>query len=199
MSWNTKIFVFLQQFSQDQIRNFEECHNIDECLDRLRIDNNLAVGTSRLYLNELKLYENIFCFEQSQNIHDFSTTFMIRREFAMKREFIDTFNRLVISGLISKWDKDMKNSHTKRKLHTNDFDVHSINMTDFYFAFVFASFFIIPSIVVFILERLIHYKAHTANANLQKWIFFDEFITAKRQYFLLERRNNDDVVFPFTN
>lgn len=124
---------------------------------------------------------------------------MIRRNFVMKQEFTDVFNRLVTSGLISKWEKDMqKKLHINRKLRIKGFDVRSINMTDFYFAFVFASFFIIPSIVVFILERLIHYKAHIANAN-HWWTFLDKFIDAKRQYFLLEPTDIDDVILPFTN
>lgn len=162
------------------------CADIDECLQRLEFEDDLAVATSRIHVETLSLRQNIFCFDQSQNIYDYSAAFLIRRDFLMKTQFVDALDNIITSGLISKWRKDLQ----KHRKSVADFpNVRPLNMADFSYAFIFASFFIPPIVLAAFLEFLIHHKVRSVNAGYF-WTVLDRFITGRRYYFLLKQQHH---------
>lgn len=178
---------FFKQFSQEQIENFEVCYDIDECLQRLQFDDNLAVAASRLHVQTLELQEDIFCFDRSQNIHDYSAVFMIHRDFSLKSEFIRIFNKIISSGLVIKWQRNQQNY---RKARISD-ENHS-SLKEF---FITVAFIAIPIItVVFTMELFIHYKRHSKDRNLF-WILCDKIISGKRNFFLSNSENDSQWIF----
>lgn len=130
------------------------------------------MATSRLHVKALNLHQNIFCFDRSQNIHDYSKTFMIRKDFEMRRQFIDVFNELITAGLTSKWLKDLQNH---QKLSEESANFRSISMTDFYAIFLPVFILLGGSVVVMLFEHFVHHKVHSANSH-QYWIWLDKVI-----------------------
>lgn len=175
---------------------FEICSDIDECLHRLEFDDKLAVAVSRLHIQAMPLHKNIFCFGPSQNIHNYLNAFMIRSEYSNRHAFDNMMKMVKDSGLISKFQKDLRLHHRKYRSRQIT-EVHSININEFNFAFLFALFFINLSITTFMFEFIIYYKVQSPNSS-RIWVFLDKFICGKRYYFLLEPRN-DDAIIPFTN
>lgn len=175
---------------------FEVCTEIDKCLHRLEFsdNNNLAVGISRLHIQAMSLHQNIFCFDRTQNIYSYLNTFMIRSDFPQRNAFNNVLKGIASSGLTSKWQKDIR---IYRQLSKHHSEVHSINIMDFYFAFLFASVFLNLSITAIILEFIVYYKFNSPNSK-HYWTFWDKLISGIR-YFVLLEPNNDDVIIPFTN
>lgn len=64
--------------------------------------------------------------------------------------------------------------------------VRSIKMEDFSYVFVFVMVFFVPTIVVMILELVIHYKVHSGNAT-NFWITLEKIVSGKRYFFLIEK------------
>lgn len=178
-------------FSQKQLGTIEDCTDIDECLHRLEFENKLAVATSRLHVQALPLYKNIFCLAHSQNIHNYFTKFMIRSDFEMRISFNNMLQLVVDSGFVSKFQKDTQIHH---RTSTDIADVHSMNLTDFRFVFIFSMAFFILIVPVTILEFVIYYKAHSVYAT-SFWKFLDKLICGQRIYFILKPRN-DNVNIP---
>lgn len=176
------------------MRNFEKCHDIDECLLRLKSDDKLAVATSRLHVTMLNLQETIFCFDRSQNIHDYSKTFMIRNDFKMRRQFIDMFKQLITTGLISKWQKELK---IHRKLSKNLLNYHSIGMKDFFSVFIPVFLIIGASVPMILFEHFVHHKVNCVRPH-RRWIWLDKVIWGQRCFFLLDSGSDRRIeVGPF--
>ena len=181
-----------KQYSQEQLQNFEVCDDIDECLNRLEFDDKLAVATSRYHIEAMQQQQNIFCFEPSQNIYNYLNTFMIRNDFPMKREFDEILKRIITSGLLSKWQKDMRHYRASIELNTQ---WKILNFGELTYAFtMFVG--LIAALMALIAEIYIYKKANSVNAT-NYWKFWDKIICGKRYYFLLESRN-DNVIIPFT-
>lgn len=195
------IFVFFlfsfEKFPQEQLHNFEVCNEIDECSHRVEFEDKLAVATSKLHIRTMPLQQNIFCYDPSQNIRNYLNTFMIRSDYSKKRVFNDVLKRIVASGIISKWKKDLRlYPETKRK--QNSEEVRSLRFSDFYFTVVSFIPLVGISIMALTAEFIIHNKAHSMNATYY-WKFLEKAICGKRYFFLLEPiiNENDDVVIPF--
>lgn len=176
--------IFLAQFSQEQIKDFEVCHDIDECLQRLKFDDNLAVAASRLHVQTQPFQEDIFCFDKSQNVYDYSAVFLIQRNFPLKSEFIRLFDKIRYSGLIIKWQEDFVEYRRKAResFSEDNISIKALVPTFLYIATPIISF-------VFALELLIYQKSHSNNVN-QLWINMDKFISGKRYYLLLKSNQN---------
>lgn len=181
-------------FQEHLENNFEVCTEIDKCLYRLEFDDKLAVATSRLHVQTLPLYEHIFCFDQTQNIHNFLNVFMIRSDFQMNFSFNNLLKMVVVSGLTAKFQRDLK-IHQEKSITFSE--AHRINLIDFYFVFVFATFLIILIIIAIALEFIIYYKSRSVNAT-KVWKTLDKIICGRRFFFLLHPKN-DDIIIPFTN
>lgn len=181
------LFIFNFQFSQEQFNSFEVCDEIDECLQRLEFDDNLAVATSRLHVQILPLYSNIFCFDQSQNVFGYYNSFMIRTDFKGKSSFNHIIKSAVVSGLISKIEKDIR---FYSKMSTKFIDVEGINGKDFSMTCIFFLPFIVFAIFVAFIEFIIHYKLHSA-PDQYLWKFLDKLIDGKRRFFLLKENHGN--------
>lgn len=184
----------ITQFSQKQLDTFEVCSDIDKCLHRLEFDHKFAVVTSRYHIRSMPLQLNIFCFDESQNIHNYLNTFMIRNNFAMKSEFNNMIKRIVTSGLLTKWQKDLRLYYVSKEVYSSG---ESLSLTDFSYAFFFAIPFLSLSMLIYMSEFLIYCKANSVNAT-KYWKFWDKLISGKRYWFLVQPKN-DDVFIPFTN
>lgn len=178
---------------QGFIKSYEICSDIDNCLERLTHEDNLAVAASRAHFRTRLQQYKLFCFEPSQNIYDYSATFLIRHDFAWKRDIMDTFNKLISSGLISKWEKDLRVS--RKSIVTSD--VSTIRLTEFVTTFFLAAPAIALSVAMLFLEILAHRKSNSKNAS-HYWTLMDKIVCGRRCFFLLERNQNDDVITPFT-
>lgn len=140
------------------------------------------MATSRIHVDVLSL-QNVFCFDHTENIYDYSTTFFVRRDFTLKSQFINKFNQILSAGLIPKWQKEIQKEHSKS---VEISIVRSIKMEDFSYVFIFVLIFFIPTSVVMILELVIHNKAHSANAT-NFWLTLDKIVSGKRYYFLIDK------------
>lgn len=189
---------FFKKFTQEQIHRFENCPDIDECLCRLRFDNKLAVAASRSSVKASVMRESIFCFDSTQNIHNYLVSFMIRSDFTMERPINEILKRIVTSGLIAKWQKSLRLNWTSmKKLSIRFTDARRIDAIDFCFISVLATVIIILSVTALCLENVIHFKKRTGNSQ-RFWTRLDQLICGQRHYFLLERQNNDIELLPFT-
>lgn len=184
------IFIFLffsyLQFHNEQMEKFEIIDDIDRCLDRLKFDDKLAVATSRFHVKTTP-HEKIDCFDQSQNIHNYLNTFMIRSDFPKKKLFNDVLKHVVSSGLVPKWKKDLQfyretETTTSVKSIRNGIMVRQGIM------------FFSVSISTFIVEIIIHRKAHSNNASFF-WKFLDKVIYGQRCFFLLQKNWEEKIFF----
>lgn len=176
--------LILLQFSQEQVQGFEGCYNGDECLHRLQFEHDLAVAASRIHVKTLSVQHKIFCFDESQNIHDYSITFLIRRDFPLKSQFVELFSRISSTGLVMKWKKDLIDRKWPNQLPEGYFN--------FYPAFVFMSGFLVPSMALVAIEIYIFRKSHSESPG-RIWIRLEKLVIGRREYFLLEPIRPKDV------
>lgn len=176
--------LILLQFSQEQVQGFEGCYNGDECLHRLQFEHDLAVAASRIHVKTLSVQHKIFCFDESQNIHDYSITFLIRRDFPLKSQFVELFSRISSTGLVMKWKRDLIDRKWPNQLPEGYFN--------FYPAFVFMSGFLVPSMALVAIEIYIFRKSHSESPG-RIWILLERLVIGRREYFLLEPIRSKDV------
>lgn len=173
---------------------FEICDEIDVCLNQLDSDRNLAVATSRLHVRSLPLYENIFCFDETQNVYSYLNSFMIRSDFKDKSSFNHMIELAVASGLASKLKNDIR-FHTKITTLSGQFG--SIRLNDFYFFLCLINLpILILANLVLLTEKLIFKKSHSVNGR-SFWKFLEKLICGHRCFCLLKPKN-DDIIMPFT-
>lgn len=182
-------FIFILQFSVDQMRSFEICEKINECLHRLEFDEKLAVASSRLHVKTIPFQQNIFCFSQLQNIQNNFISFMIRSDFPHRNQFDQIIKRIVASGLISKWKNDLE---IYRELHISR-EVRTMNITDLQIMFEMFCIATVASFVIVLLEMFINYKVKSKN-SMNFWKLLDKIICGKRCFLLLEPRINRDRI-----
>lgn len=166
--------------------SFEVCDEIDKCLQRLESDHYLAVATSRLHVQSLPLYKNIFCFDQSQYVHRYLNSFMIRSDFKVKSIFNHMIELAVTSGLVSKFKHDIRFYHKTTTL-SDEFD--GLHWREFsFFVYLINLPIIISAIIVILIEMVIFKKSHSLNAN-NYWKFLDKLICGRRCFCLLKPTN----------
>lgn len=183
----------LSQLFQGSIQSYEVCSDIDKCLKRLTDEDDLAVATSRAHTETLPQQYKLFCFEPSQNIYDYSATFLIRHDFAWKRDVMDSLNALISSGLISKWKENLR---LKKSIEITS-DVRAIVISDFYSIFVMTSPIIALTVAMAFFEILIHKKINSKNVS-HRWTLLDKMICGRRCFFLLKPNRSEHMTTIFT-
>lgn len=118
---------------------------------------------------------------------------MVRNDFVMRSQFMNIFNGVLSSGLVSKWQRNL---HIGRKLDDKSDDVRPINMLDFYPALIFVSIFLVTSIVVATLEHIIQIRIRTSRVKYI-WEFLDKLISGQRCFFVLKTNRKNDGITPF--
>lgn len=104
-------FVYFNfQYPPTSIDSFLTCDDVDLCLEYLKHNDNydMAVGVSRLHAMSTSFYGNreIFCFDQSQNIANYTISLAIFNH----NELIAIINKIIRhaleGGLFVKWQRE---------------------------------------------------------------------------------------------
>lgn len=156
-------------------------------MHRLKFTDDLAVAASRLHVKSSVFQKNVFCFEPSENIFTYLTTFMIRTDYSFNRQVRDIFNGIIKSGLITKWKMDL---HLNHDIQTNNEEVRKINMVDYHFLLIIFTSCVLLSLAVVLWEILINYKVKSKKCN-NIWKFLEKTVSGQRQFLLLEPSNDD--------
>lgn len=171
------------------MKDFEICDTIDKCLHRLnstsKIDDTLAVATSRLHIKTMPLQQNIYCFDQSESIGSYLNTFLIRSEFRHKSAFNDVLQQVVSAGLVSRWEKQYLYRVTKP-----DESSEGLLTEDFLFICMAFISHVAFTVLALFAEIIIFKKVNSMNSN-KFWKFWDKVMCGRRRFFLLSPRKND--------
>lgn len=142
------------------------------------------MAASQLYLKTLPFSQlNIFCFDSNEKISKFPATFMIHRDFHLRKEFEKVFKRICAAGLISKWEKDYQ---IKKNNPSNENIVDPLSIASFPSVFVILGFCLFAAVISVILEEIIFKASHKKNAH-PFWKFAEKLIDGRRYYFLLKK------------
>lgn len=66
--------------TNEWIRDNEFCDRIDECLNNLEFNMELAVAVNRRYIDSSPICDFVFCFDSNKVNHNFPLAFMIRKD-----------------------------------------------------------------------------------------------------------------------
>lgn len=156
------------------------CSDLDECLQLLKDDDNLAVAISRQHAlnNPTVAQSDIFCFEENQNIFNYLNSMYIRKDHSHFSEINDITQRAFESGLFKKWAHDSK---VKLPRAMDDPALMSVKLEKIYGAIFSYGLVTILSVTSIIVEVLAHPKSRLPNAHLI-WVYLDKFVDADRHY-----------------
>lgn len=157
------------------------CPNVDDCLNRLYQSHRLAVAVSREHAksNERLLPSQLDCFDNSEIIHEYELTFLVRDNF----KFLANLNKFIqmarSGGLIEKWRRDNQHQMYKptklirTQLKVNNF--HGIFL-------LWTLFFAFQTLTLFG-ELFVYKKANATNAS-RIWVMVERAIDSNRYYLL---------------
>lgn len=171
----------LLQYSWYQMQQFNICKEIDDCLTRLQFTEQLAVATSRRHALSLNLLD-VYCFDRSQDIQTYLNSFLIRTKCKHRTEIDSTMKRIIMAGLVTKWQKDFKKPMRQAE-NTRSVGIMKLDNLNG-FIYLFGLMFGIITLIFF-LEILIFKKSHSRRAN-RYWKFAHMLINTKR-YFKINR------------
>lgn len=161
------------------------CENLDQCLGQLIENSKLAVAISLAHAHKSSLISpsEIYCFDESEIIHDYALKFLIRKDFHYLNE-LNTFIQMTSEGgLIEKW---FSNSSIHTHLEHFKLDNRQIAMKHLQGAFLLGFLLTILSFCLLFLERFI-YKKMKSHKPHQFWAFIEMLIDPDR-HFLLENK-----------
>lgn len=161
----------------DRFPGFSVCEDFDMCLKQLQDQSKIAVAMSRLYF-DTSSQSNIYCFDRTQNLFAHSIVFMIRRELPMHDKFINALNHLSMSGLISKWTRDL---HIRKTPIEHTTAAESLEMKNAVGPFAICCPTLILAFVAYIAELLIFWR-FSKNRESRFWVLADKFIDGHRHY-----------------
>lgn len=192
---NRDIFTkYLQfQYPPDSLESFHLCNDIDECLIRLMHDNNndLAVGVSRAHVTQTSLYVNhqIFCFDRSQNIMNYTISLAIRNDYELISNINKLIRRVLEGGLTSKWHRENTKNILPEVEETFRYETIRVEhfLTLMYYVTI-PSFFL--STAIFTFERLVVSKIRRAKTakNRKFWMKLSKIVDGRRHVFNLKSK-----------
>lgn len=160
-------------------------------MERLSYDGNhdLAVGVSRTHAMSTSLYRNgeIFCFDRSQNIANYTISLAIRSGYG-----ISPINKIIRSilegGLNLKWQREIRSDRPSEAGNKRHPEAISINETMTVLFFVIIPYLSLATLT-FIAERLIAArKANAPTANKREfWTRLEKLFDGERHMFKLRR------------
>lgn len=130
------------QYPQESIDSFLICNDIDKCLaDLTQYDNDdLAVGVSRAHAMSTSLFSNheMFCFDRSQNIANYSISLAIRNDGELISKIDKIIQNILHGGLQIKWKREhpIKTSLEKNARSNTSWSPLSLECIMFAFHFV---------------------------------------------------------------
>lgn len=154
----------------------EACNgHIYNCLAKLKYEWKHAVAVSRAHAKNCPRIQSnqMYCFKTENLISKFPLHLFARNDFFMSQQFNEQIGRLLESGLIQKWTKDMETKHLKAN-ESDDRIVLTLSH------FVTAGFIFIVGTPIFCLtficELIVFHRIKTGKAGaFVKWferIFF---------------------------
>lgn len=168
------------------------CDNVDRCLERLtHVDNfELAVGVSRIHVMSTALFANhqIFCFDRSQNIANYTISLAVRNDHELITSINKIIRGLIEGGLIVKWQRD--NSLSAHAEFTQRSSSEAFTVEE---GLIVVFFVGIPglalAIATFCLELLIASRKLRARSakDVQFWTKLENFVDGRRHMFKLRK------------
>lgn len=107
---------FIQENKMNQegyaevVKHFEVCDSLEQCFNSFLLNKQSAIATSRIQAlyNSQSLSIQKYCFERSDNIFEYSVTTSSYPYHHLLPTLNDMIGRVLQSGLIIKWMKDVK-------------------------------------------------------------------------------------------
>lgn len=187
------------QYPQESIDSFFVCSDIDRCLEYLTQDSSddLAVGVPRTHAMSTSLVSNheIFCFDRSQNIANYSISLAVRNDSNLVSKINEIIANILKGGLNGKWTRENKiGFHRKENLNENlgtswiPFRLENF-MVAFYFIY-FPGLFL--AITTFCAELYITKKKRESRESTL-WRILSEFFDGHRRGNILRRRRHRQI------
>lgn len=133
--------------------------------------------TSRRHIESTHYSNSVFCFDSSQAIHKYQTTFMIRRDFRFLLQFNDLLNKLIQGGFLNKWQQNYRYTRTSFQ--------NEYSKPGFRGIFLLFGLGMIFNIGIGIFEQIVHRKCCREHAH-PNWKFIEKAIDGKRHYLILK-------------
>lgn len=156
------------------LEKYKICKNLDECLAQLEQNSRLAVAISREHAHNyrLNLPTQFYCFRELEIIHEYSLTFLIRKDSPYLKKMNEFIQMAVTGGLIEKWRTDDK---IRNKYNSNKNFFHQIvieNFGGFFIIWISIKMLIICTLII---EKVVYSKVNKPNPS-GLWILLDRFI-----------------------
>lgn len=175
----------LQIYPPEVFEVFKTCKDLNVYLSQLNQNEELAVAISREHVRNSHILPQPYCFKQSEIIHDYSLTFLVRKDFPHLKDLNKFIAMASASGLIQKWHSGKTIRYRNKK------DSHFTSYTTT-ILFVLVSLGL-PIIIIF-LERLIYKKTHVTNPK-RIWLMAEMVIDPDRHFWLETKYLNGHTAF----
>lgn len=179
------LFLHLDNFGskivspQNQFEAIRACGSIDNCLNRLQHENKVALLSSRQFI-ETSNIPNIYCFDRSQDLHTYFNVFLLRSDLFIFVEFSVVFERIITSGLIPKWVKDLR--VPKQRIDDTE-TIEPFKLKNAIGPFSICCPALLLAFVAAIAEQII-YRQYSRNPDSRHWRLAHKLIDGTRYYFL---------------
>lgn len=176
------------------MESFIICANSAQCLHQLELREDIAVAVSRQHARATASARDIFCFDKSNNIQNYSVALLIRNGRLQMQEWNKKIQQIIESGIIGKWMTELEN---ETKIGS-DADIRLMGIQDLYGGLMLCFCLLIVATSVFILELIVHYKLKDANSH-RYWKSFDWMIDGQSHLLKLRAKhaeNREDLLQP---
>lgn len=145
--------------------------------------NTIAIGASRHHMLSAITYNSnqIVCFNGNENIASYRISMIIDREFNRRHNINQLIQRIVESGLFSKWYSE----HTRNWFDPSvNLGTLNVRVEQIVGPVVFdLAFGWILGLLCLIAENIIHSKLRDNNNASRIWTHLEHFFDGKRHYF----------------
>lgn len=172
--------------NEKNLTEYEICANLDQCLQRLTIEKNLAVATPRMRERAIQK-SHLYCFDESQSIKRYSVAMYVNhRFFHWQRVHVFT-ERFFEAGLFQKWTMD---SELNTVAIANQ-QVQKISLQILLGALFVCSLVLFWAIVALIVEIIAHKQSRRKIARFRMlWTFLECVFDNERYVWLPNNRSN---------
>lgn len=181
------------QYPQDSLDSFLTCNDIDKCLEQLTLDDsyNLAVGVSRTHVMSTSFFtkHQVFCFDRSQNIANYTISLAIRNDHGLLATFDKIIREVLEGGLNVKWQRENRKYFPP---DTTGIPFDSAEALGMDHLSILIYFVYIPGMFLagatFFLERKIFKEIRRAQTARKRkfWLLLAKFCDGRRHYLKLQ-------------
>lgn len=158
---------------------------MDQCLAQLIDDSKLAVAISiaHAYDSSPISPSQIYCFDGSETIHDYTLKFLVRKNFTYMNQLNAFIQMSSEGGLIKKWYSN--SSGRTRDEHFKQLD-KQINLKHFHGLLAVEILMKAFTICMFLFEKYVYMKMQMLQPH-RLWVFVEMIIDPDR-HFMLENK-----------